>query len=66
MSNENRLSGKKLIKAERRQGKASGQKQEGEEQLIVCFESQTGFSGRFVSGVVILVWEEWRNDCGGG
>ena len=64
MSNEDRLSGKKLIKVKRRQYKASGQKQEDEEWLIVHFKSQTGFGGRFVSGVVRLVWEELRNDCG--
>ena len=58
MSNEERLSGKKLIKVKRRQYKASVQKQKDEEQLIARFKSQTGFDGRFVSGVVILVWEE--------
>ena len=66
MSNEDRLSGKKLIKVKRRQYKVSGQKQENEEWLFVCFKSQTGFGGRFVSGVVRLVWEEWRKDCGDG
>ena len=66
MSNEERLSGKKWIKVKRRQYKVFVQKQKDEEQLITCFKSQTGFGGRFLSGVVILVWEEWRNDCGGG
>ena len=66
MSNEERLSGKKLIKVKRRQYKASVQKQKDEEQLIAHFKIQTGFGGSFLSGMVILVWEEWRNDCGGG
>lgn len=35
----------------------SVQKQEDEEYLITRFKSQTGFGGRFVSGVVILVWK---------
>ena len=38
MSNKDRLSGKKLIKVEKRQHKASGQKQEDEEWLIVLFQ----------------------------
>ena len=66
MSNEERLSGKKWIKVKRRQYKVFVQKQKDEEQLITRFKSQTGFGGRFLSGVVILVWEEWRNDCGCG
>ena len=66
MSNEDRLSGRKLIKVKRWQYKASGQKEEDEEGIIVRFKSQTGFGGRFVSGMVRLVWEEWRNDCGDG
>ena len=66
MSNEERLSGKKLIKVKRRQYKASVQKQKDEEQRIAQFKSKTGFGGKIVSGVVILVWEEWRNNCGGG
>ena len=66
MSNEERLSGKKWIKVKRRQYKVFVQKQKDEEQLITRFKSQTGFGGRFLSGVMILVWEEWRNDCGGG
>ena len=66
MSNEERLSGKKLIKVKSRQYKVFVQKQKDEEQLIACFKSQTGFGGRFVSGMVILVWEEWRNNCGAG
>ena len=57
MSNEERLSGKKLIKVKRRQYKAFVQKQKDEEQLITRFKSQTGFGGRFVSGVVLLVWK---------
>ena len=65
MSNEERLSGKKWIKVKRRQYKVFVQKQKDEEQLITRFKSQTGFGGRFLSGVVILVWEEWRNNCGG-
>ena len=65
MSNEERLSGKKWIKVKRRQYKVFVQKQKDEEQLITHFKSQTGFGGRFLSGVMILVWEEWRNDCGG-
>ena len=44
----------------------SVQKQEDEEYLITRFKSQTGFGGRLVSGIVMLVWEEWRKDCGGG
>ena len=35
----------------------SVQKQEDEEYLMTCFKSQTGFGGRFVSGVVLLVWK---------
>ena len=35
----------------------SVQKQEDEEYLIIRFKSQTGFGGRFVSGVVLLVWK---------
>ena len=66
MSNEERLSGKKLIKVKRRQYKAFVQKQKDEEQLITHFKSQKGFGGRFFVGVMILVWEEWRSDCGGG
>ena len=66
MSNEERLSGKKWIKVKRRQYKVFVQKQKDEEQLITHFKSQTGFGGRFLSGVMILVWEDWRNDCGGG
>ena len=66
MSNEDRLSGKKLIKVKRRQYKASVQKQKDEERLIARFKSQTGFEGRFVSGMVILVKGEWRNDFGEG
>ena len=66
MSNEETLSGKKLIKVKRRHYKVFVQKQKDEEQLIAHFKSQTGFGGRFLSGVMILVWEEWRNDCGGG
>ena len=52
MSNEERLSGKKLIKVKRRQYKVFVQKQKDEEQLITRFKSQTGFGGRFLSGVV--------------
>ena len=33
----------------------SVQKQKDEEYLIARFKSQTGFGGRFVSGVVLLV-----------
>ena len=33
------------------------QRQEDEEYLIVRFQSQIGFGGRFVSGVVLLVWK---------
>ena len=55
MSNEERLSDDKLIKVKRRQYKVSVQKQKDEEYLIARFKSQTGFGGRFVSGVVILV-----------
>ena len=65
MSNEERLSGKKWIKVKRRRSKVFVQKQKDEEQLITCFKSQTGFGGRFLSGMMILVWEEWRNNCGG-
>ena len=65
MSNEERLSSKKWIKVKRRQYKVFVQKQKDEEQLITRFKSQTGFGGRFLNGVVILVWEEWRNNCGG-
>ena len=57
MSNEDRLSGKKLIKVKRRQYKVSVQKQKDEEYLIARFKSQTGFGGRFVSGMVLLVWK---------
>ena len=52
MSNEERLSGKKWIKVKRRQYKVFVQKQKDEEQLITRFKSQTGFGGRFLSGVV--------------
>ena len=33
------------------------QRQEDEEYLIVRFQSQIGFGGRFVSGVALLVWK---------
>ena len=57
MSIEERLRDNKLIKVKRRQYKVSVQKQKDEEYLIARFKSQTGFGGRFVSGVVLLVWK---------
>ena len=46
-----------MTKVERRQNKVSVQRQEEEEYLIVRFQSQIGFGGRFVSGVALLVWK---------
>ena len=57
MSIEERLRDNKLIKVKRRQYKVSVQKEKDVEHFITCFKSQTGFGGRFVSGVVLLVWK---------
>ena len=55
LSKEERLGYDDKGREEAKQGFV--QRQEDEEYLIVRFQSQIGFGGRFVSGVALLVWK---------